>query len=52
MQGSTPTWPGMMLPSIGNTGPVLVNGIPATVENDQASIFPSGGVATFTDSGQ
>lgn len=52
MQGDVPTWPGMMLPSAGNTGPVLVSGIPATVQNDQATIFPSGGVATFTTSGQ
>lgn len=52
MQGSTPTWPGMMLPSVGNTGPVTINGVPINVVNDQATIFPSGGVGTFTTSAQ
>jgi hypothetical protein len=52
MQGSTPTWPGMILPSSGNTGPVMINGIPINVQNDQAIIFPSGGTATFDSSGQ
>jgi hypothetical protein len=52
MQGDTPMWPGMMLPSVGNTGPVTVNGIPINVQNDQAMIFPSGGVGTFDSSGQ
>lgn len=52
MQGSPSTWPGMMLPSVGNTGPVTINGVPINVAQDQATIFPSGGVGTFTDSGQ
>jgi hypothetical protein len=52
MQGNGPTWPGMMLPSVGNTGPVTINGIPINVVNDQATIFPSGGVGTFTTSAQ
>jgi hypothetical protein len=52
MQGSNPTWPGMMLPSVGNTGPVAINGVPINVVNDQATIFPSGGVGTLTQSGQ
>jgi hypothetical protein len=52
MQGSTPTWPGMVLPSQGNTGPVTVNGIPMNVVGDQAVIFPSGGTASLGTSGQ
>jgi hypothetical protein len=52
MQGANPTWPGMMLPSVGNTGPVTINGVPINVANDQATIFPSGGVGTLTQSGQ
>jgi len=54
MQGSVPTWPGMMLPSQGNTSPSLVsaNGLPINVVGDQAVIFPSGGSASFTQSGQ
>jgi hypothetical protein len=52
MQGNTPTWPGMVLPSQGNSGPVTVNHIPMNVLNDQAVIFPSGGMATLTSSGQ
>jgi hypothetical protein len=52
MQGSTPMWPGMMLPSVGNNGPVSINGIPINVQNDQAVIFPSGGSAIYSTSGQ
>ena len=47
LQGNTPMWPGMMLPSTNNTEIVTVAGIPANVINDQATIFPSGGIATF-----
>jgi hypothetical protein len=52
MQGNVPTWPGMMLPSQGNTTPVTANGSPVNVQNDQAIIFPSGGSASFGASGQ
>jgi len=52
MQGSVPTWPGMMLPSQSNTSPVSANGIPMNVVGDQAVIFPSGGSASFSQSGQ
>lgn len=52
MQGAVPTWPGMMNPSVGNTGPVTINMIPINVIGDQAAIFPSGGVASFTLHGQ
>ena len=52
MQGNAPSWPGMMLPSVGNTGRVTINGVPINVVNDQATVFPSGGVGTFTASGQ
>jgi hypothetical protein len=47
LQGNTPMWPGMMLPSTNNTEIVTIAGIPANVCNDQATIFPSGGIATF-----
>lgn len=42
-----PLWPGMVLPSQNNAGPiaVTVNYIPINVLRDQALIFPSGGVA-------
>ena len=49
MQGDPPQWPGMMLPS---KGTVTINTIPINVQGDQATIFPSGGVGTFTQSGQ
>lgn len=53
MQGLSgqPLWPGMVLPSTGNPT-VTINNIPINVVNDKASIFPSGGMATFTSSGQ
>ena len=51
MQGNAPTWPGMMLPSVGNPT-VMINGVLINVVNDQATIFPSGGVGMFTQSGQ
>lgn len=54
MQGSTPSWPGMVLPSNANTGPTAVkaNGLPMNVVGDQGVVFPSGGSATFNSSGQ
>jgi len=52
MQGSTPTWPGMMLPTQMNQGPVTAGGLPVNIIGDQAVIFPSGGSASFTGSGQ
>lgn len=52
MQGQNAApWPGMMLPSSGNAG-VTINAIPINVVGDQAVIFPSGGSAAFTSSGQ
>jgi hypothetical protein len=51
MQGDIPSWPGMMLPSIGNPT-VTINFVAINVANDQATILPSGGVGTFTQSGQ
>ncbi|HLL56246.1 MAG TPA: hypothetical protein VK447_21965 [Myxococcaceae bacterium] len=53
MQGLTgaPMWPGMVLPS-SNNPTVTINNLPINVVNDMATIFPSGGVATFTSSGQ
>lgn len=52
IQGNVPTWPGMVLPSQGNTGPVTINHLPINVQNDQAVIFPSGGTAVLSTSGQ
>jgi hypothetical protein len=52
MQGSTPMWPGMMMPTQGNSPPVTANGLPINVVGDMAMIFPSGGAATFNASGQ
>ncbi len=52
IQGATPIWPGMMLPSVGNTGPVTINFIPINVEKDQCIIFPSGASAELSTSGQ
>jgi hypothetical protein len=53
MQGNSgPIWPGMVLPSKGNTGMVSVNRLAMNVQGDQAIIFPSGGMATFDTSGQ
>jgi hypothetical protein len=54
MQGNTPMWPGMVLPSTNNTGSsaVKANGLPINVVNDQGVVFPSGGTATFDKSGQ
>jgi hypothetical protein len=48
MQGNVPSWPGMVLPSQGNTGPVTVNHIAMNVITDQAVVFPSGGTASFS----
>lgn len=52
MQGNTPMWPGMVLPSQGNTGPVTANHLPMNVVGDQAVIFPTGAPASFDASGQ
>ena len=52
MQGNTPTWPGMMNPSMNNTEVVIIAGTPANVANDQGIIFPSGGTATISQDGQ
>ena len=54
MQGQTPMWPGMVLPSQNNMQPkaVSVNGVPANVQNDQATIFPTGVPAVLGTSGQ
>lgn len=52
MQGNVPTWPGMVMPSQGNTGPVTINFLPINVVNDQAIIFPLGAPAPLTTSGQ
>ena len=51
MQGLTggAIWPGMMLPG---SATVTVNHVPVNVVNDQAVIFPSGGSAAFSASGQ
>jgi hypothetical protein len=52
LQGAPSIWPGMVLPSTKNTGPVTAGGIPINVVGDRAAIFPNGGSATFDTSGQ
>lgn len=52
MQGNTPTWPGMVLPSTQNNGAVKANGIPINVEGDSGITLPNGGSVTFNTSGQ
>ena len=47
MQGNI--WPGFVLRG---SGTVTVNQIPMNVQNEQATIFPSGGSALFSSSGQ
>ena len=52
MQGQNAApWPGMVLPSSNNTS-VTVNSVPVNVVDDMAVIFPSGGTAKFSASGQ
>ena len=51
MQGSSPTWPGMVQPSSVNAT-VTINHVAINVVGDMATIFPSGGSATFSGSGQ
>ena len=52
MQGDTPTWPGMVLPSSNNTGAVKANGIHINVVRDSGITLPNGGPVTFGISGQ
>lgn len=49
MQGTSGSahWPGMVLPSTGNTG-VKAGSIAMNVVNDMGIVMPSGGSATFT----
>lgn len=51
MQGDMSLWPGMVLPSSANST-VTINHIPINVKDDQAVIFPSGGMAKLSASGQ
>jgi hypothetical protein len=50
-QSGSPLWPGMVLPSSGNST-ITITHIPINVVNDMAVIFPSGGSANFNASGQ
>jgi hypothetical protein len=51
--GNMPTWPGMMLQSTNNSGPVKANQVPVNVLGDQAVIFPTGASASLgVSSGQ
>jgi hypothetical protein len=53
MQGNVPTWPGMLLPSTKNTGPVTINKVAINVKGDSGLTLPNGGAVTFDqDSGQ
>ncbi|MFZ1985645.1 MAG: hypothetical protein WAU91_14600 [Desulfatitalea sp.] len=47
----TATWPGMVQPSMGNPT-VTINNIAINVQNDMATILPTGTPAVFTSSGQ
>ena len=51
MQGNGSIWPGMVLPSVGNAT-VTINRLHINVKGDQAAIFPSGGMASLSTSGQ
>lgn len=51
MQGMPFQWPGMVLPSQKNAT-VKINQIAINVAGDRAIIFPSGGTASLTTSGQ
>ena len=51
MQGNIPSWPGMVLPSTVNTM-VTINHVAINVVGDSAVIFPSGGSASLSTSGQ
>jgi hypothetical protein len=45
--GNMPTWPGMVLQSTVNSGPVKVNQVPVNVLGDKAVIFPTGASASL-----
>jgi hypothetical protein len=51
LQGDMMSWPGMVAPSVGNAG-VKVNNVAMNVENDQATILPTGAPAVLNTSGQ
>lgn len=51
LQGNTPSWPGMVLPSSVNPT-VTINFLPINVEGDQGITLPNGGTATYNSSGQ
>ncbi|MCP9835699.1 hypothetical protein [Cyanobium sp. La Preciosa 7G6] len=46
LQGQTPTWPGMVLPSVNNST-VFINGVRVNVEDDTGVTLPNGGTITF-----
>ncbi|HEY0735987.1 MAG TPA: hypothetical protein VGD69_13825 [Herpetosiphonaceae bacterium] len=54
MQGGTPSWPGMVLPSTNNpsTNGVTINRLAINVEGDTAIVFPSGASVSLSTSGQ
>lgn len=52
MQGNVPTWPALVLPSQGNTGPVTCNQLLVNVVGDQVVTLPTGAAAAFNQSGQ
>jgi hypothetical protein len=51
MQGTSPTWPGIVLPS-SNNRTVMIAGTPANVAGDFGVTLPNGGTVTFDLSGQ
>ncbi len=51
LQGNTPTWPGMVLPSANNTG-VKANYLFMNVQEDTGITLPNGGTVTYQQSRQ
>lgn len=51
LQGDAGTWPGMVLPSVGNST-VTINFLPINVTNDQGITLPNGGPVSYSTSGQ
>ncbi len=51
LQGDTPMWPGMVMPSSNNPG-VKANYLPMNVQKDTGITLPNGGTVTYDTSGQ
>lgn len=51
MQGTIPTWPGLVQPSQNNAS-VKINGTPINVVGDKGIVTVTGGMVSFSKSGQ